>query len=160
MAEAANEVPASLLERHVCHVKKSLQQELAEIDMGNFLNPPKLQEKRLVFLTAKKITVHLVSHSHMDVGWLKTVDQCYFGANNTIQQASCQFILESVVAALSMDSKRKFTYAEQAFFQRWYEEQGDIMKERVKKLVHDKQLVFVDGGWAQHDEGLLAFCDD
>ena len=31
------------------------------------------------------------------------------------------------------------------------------MKKRVKKLVHDKQLVFVDGGWAQHDEGCLHF---
>ena len=87
-------VPASLLERHVCHVKKSLQQELAEIDMGNFLNPPKIAREKVSIPHGEKITVHLVSHSHMDVGWLKTVDQCYFGANNTIQRASCQFILE------------------------------------------------------------------
>lgn len=32
-----------------------------------------------------KINVHLVPHSHLDVGWLKTVDQCYMGANNSIQ---------------------------------------------------------------------------
>ena len=106
MAEAANNVPSSLLERQVCNVKKSLQQELAEIDMGNFLNPPKIaREKSWCIPHGEKITVHLVSHSHMDVGWLKTVDQCYFGANNTIQRASCQYILETVVAALSMDSK-------------------------------------------------------
>jgi alpha-mannosidase len=32
-----------------------------------------------------KLTVHLVPHSHDDVGWLKTVDQYYLGSNNSIQ---------------------------------------------------------------------------
>ena len=33
------------------------------------------------------LNVHLICHSHDDVGWLKTVDQYYYGANNTIQHA-------------------------------------------------------------------------
>ena len=32
-----------------------------------------------------KLNVHIVCHSHDDAGWLKTVDQYYYGANNTIQ---------------------------------------------------------------------------
>jgi alpha-mannosidase len=32
-----------------------------------------------------KLHVHLVPHSHDDVGWLKTVDQYYLGSNNSIQ---------------------------------------------------------------------------
>lgn len=34
---------------------------------------------------APKLNVHIVCHSHDDAGWLKTVDQYYYGANNTIQ---------------------------------------------------------------------------
>lgn len=43
-----------------------------------------------------KINVHLVCHTHDDVGWLKTVDQYYYGANNSIQHAGVQYILDTV----------------------------------------------------------------
>ena len=115
-------------EMNVGKLNKPLMQELREIDMGNFLDPPNIFRQEDAAASGEKITVHLVSHSHMDVGWLKTVDQCYFGANNTIQRAGCQYILDTVVAALAIDKRRKFTYAEQAFFQRWYEEQTEDMK--------------------------------
>lgn len=32
-----------------------------------------------------KLNVHLVAHTHDDVGWLKTIDEYYVGANNSIQ---------------------------------------------------------------------------
>jgi hypothetical protein len=39
------------------------------------------------------LNVHLICHSHDDVGWLKTVDQYYYGANNSIQHAGSRIQL-------------------------------------------------------------------
>ena len=42
------------------------------------------------------------------------------GANNSIQNAGVQYILDSVMLALEENSDRKFIYVEIAFFKRWY----------------------------------------
>jgi hypothetical protein len=64
------------------------------------------------------INVHLVPHTHDDVGWLKTVDQYHYGNRNDIQRAGTQNIINAVVKELAWNPDRKFIYVEQAFFQR------------------------------------------
>ncbi|XP_022885751.1 probable alpha-mannosidase At5g66150 [Olea europaea var. sylvestris] len=59
-----------------------------------------------------KLNVHLVPHSHDDVGWLKTIDQYYVGSNNSIQGACVENVLDSVVMSLSLNPNRKFIFAE------------------------------------------------
>ncbi|CAN1342025.1 unnamed protein product [Linum perenne] len=127
-----------------------------------------------------KLNVHLVPHSHDDVGWLKTIDQYYVGANNSIQNACVQNVLDSVVAALLKDPNRKFVFAEmclviigklashknlfltckfQSFFYRWWEEQSRETQETVRKLVDGGQFEFVNGGWCMHDEAATHYID-
>lgn len=43
-------------------------------------------------IVESKLNVHLVPHSHDDVGWLKTVDQYYVGSNNSIQVIFTSYI--------------------------------------------------------------------
>lgn len=106
-----------------------------------------------------KINVHLVPHTHDDVGWLKTVDQYFVGSNNSIQVAAVQYILDSVISALQADQNRKFIYAEQAFFQRWWRVQSSATKRVVRKLVDSGQLEFINGGWCMHDEAATHYID-
>ncbi|KAG5623304.1 hypothetical protein H5410_008522 [Solanum commersonii] len=63
-------------------------------------------------IVESKLNVHLVPHSHDDVGWLKTVDQYYVGSNNSIQGACVENVLDSVVMSLRRDWNRKFVFAE------------------------------------------------
>ena len=126
----------------------------------------------------RTITVHVVPHTHDDVGWLKTVDEYYYGgmphahasqrfslcvtwitvsfpqllspcssyhaANNSIQHAAVQYILDSVIQELLMDPDRTFIYVEMAFFARWWNQQSDEMKEnvRVTQYVWNPKLTY------------------
>ncbi|KMT06844.1 hypothetical protein BVRB_6g151860 [Beta vulgaris subsp. vulgaris] len=106
-----------------------------------------------------KINVHLVPHTHDDVGWLKTIDQYYAGANNSIRGACVQNVLDSVISALLEDENRKFIYVEMAFFQRWWRRQSPKLKVKVKELVKSGQLEFINGGMCMHDEATTHYID-
>uniref|UniRef100_W8C2M5 Alpha-mannosidase n=2 Tax=Ceratitis capitata TaxID=7213 RepID=W8C2M5_CERCA len=103
------------------------------------------------------INVHLVPHSHDDVGWLKTVDQYYYGSRNNIQQAGVEYILDNVIQELLKNANRRFIYVESAFFFKWYNEQTAAMKSDVKKLVNSGRLEFAGGAWSMNDEAAVHY---
>ncbi len=70
------------------------------------------------------------------------MDQYYIGSNSSIQCAAVQFILDSVVEALERDPKKKFTYVEMAFFERWWFQQKAAKQQSVKNLVATGTPVF------------------
>ena len=76
--------------------------------------------------------MHFIAHTHDDVGWLKTVDECYTVSDQKTQHAEVHLILTTVVEALTKDPSRKFTYVEMKFFTMWYKRQTDEVKANVK----------------------------
>jgi hypothetical protein len=69
---------------------------------------------------------------------------------------SVQYILDSLILALEANPLRRFIYVEIAFFTRWWDEQDASMKARVRKLIANKQLEFVNGGWCMVRAGRCA----
>ncbi|XP_054161157.1 lysosomal alpha-mannosidase-like [Oppia nitens] len=96
-------------------------------------------------LNASKLNIHIIAHSHDDVGWMSTVDGYY----NT----DTKYIITNVVKALVANRERRFTQVEVYYFNRWWRQQNRDVRERVHGLVRDGQLVFANGGWTVNDEG-------
>ncbi|EDW52191.1 GM12694 [Drosophila sechellia] len=88
------------------------------------------------------INIHLVPHSHDDVGWLKTVDQYYYGHRNNIQHAGVQYIIDTV---------------ETSFFSKWWDEKSETMRAIVKMLVNEGRLQFINGAWSMNDEAAVNY---
>ncbi|CAB3385076.1 Hypothetical predicted protein [Cloeon dipterum] len=97
----------------------------------------------------KLFTVHLVPHTHDDVGWVRTVDDYYYGGNGV------RGIFEGVVNELMINETRKFIWVETAYFWKWWSEtKKDDLKENVKKLVANGQLELTGGAWSMNDEAV------
>lgn len=126
---------------------------------------------------AAKLQVHIVPHSHDDVGWLKTVDEYFTGAmeptndvanviesflgisNPRIIRGSVKLIITTVVNQLLKDPSKKFTYVEMAYFKRWWRVQTDEVKEQVKMLVKEGRLQFANAGVSMSDEATVHYED-
>jgi hypothetical protein len=110
-----------------------------------------------------KLNVHLVSHTHDDVGWLKVTSlrhfcvttpsdcrsvflrskQLYSICGSTVRFPfpgyNCsRYILDTVIPCLVDNPNRKFVYVEQAFFQRWWHEQSSVTQQTVKYVRRSK----------------------
>ena len=68
--------------------------------------------------------IHLLAHTHDDVGWLKTVDEYFTGTNTSQQLAFVEMILDTTINELALDPNKKFTYVEMKFFTMWWFEQS------------------------------------
>ena len=93
---------------------------------------------------SKKLNIHMIPHSHDDVGWMTTPDDYY----NAVRE-----IITNVVKELQANPQRRFIQVEIYFFHRWWQEQNQQTRDTVKNLVRDGRLVFINGGWTVNDEG-------
>jgi alpha-mannosidase len=61
-------------------------------------------------------------------------------------------VISSTIIALKENSKRKFSFTEIYFFQKWWETQSAETKKEVFDLISKGQIEFILGGWVANDE--------
>uniref|UniRef100_A0A4W2HWW4 Alpha-mannosidase n=1 Tax=Bos indicus x Bos taurus TaxID=30522 RepID=A0A4W2HWW4_BOBOX len=93
------------------------------------------------------IRVFVVPHSHLDVGWLHTVQ----GST----QAYVTTVYTSVVEDLTRNKQHRFIIVDQEFFRLWWDGVASAkQKVQVRQLVDQGRLEFVLGGQVMHDEAV------
>ncbi|XP_059131017.1 epididymis-specific alpha-mannosidase [Peromyscus eremicus] len=109
------------------------------------LRPPAAQP-------AGPIQAFVVPHSHMDVGWIYTVQESMrsYAAN----------VYTTVVAELTRGQHRRFIAVEQEFFRLWWDGvASEQQKHQVRQLLDEGRLEFVLGGQVMHDEAVTHLDD-
>ena len=103
--------------------------------------------------------IHLIAHSHDDVGWLKTVDGYFSGTSVDVQDANVESTLDTTIAELLKDPNRRYTQVEMKFFSMWWKDQTEETKSAVRALAKEGRLEFVNAGWSMHDEACTHYED-
>jgi len=100
------------------------------------------------------LNVHVVPHTHDDVGWKKTVEQYFDGLNMTIDlRGHVKSIISTSLESVLQNPARTFVYVESKFFSMWWNQASDAQKQSMRYVVSgSKQWTFANGGWSMHDE--------
>lgn len=75
----------------------------------------------------RPLNVILVPHSHVDPGWLQTMDNYY--------KQRVKFILDNLVRKLVAYPDMTFIWAEIIFLKRWWKDQSDSIRKQMNDLV-------------------------
>ncbi|RXM31895.1 Epididymis-specific alpha-mannosidase [Acipenser ruthenus] len=98
------------------------------------------------------IQTFVIPHSHMDVGWVYTVQES--------MQAYAANVYTTVTEELLKGRQRKFIAVEQEFFRLWWDSVAtDTQKLQVRNLLKEGRLEFIIGGQVMHDEAVTELDD-
>nr|XP_020466977.1 epididymis-specific alpha-mannosidase [Monopterus albus] len=99
------------------------------------------------------IQTFVIPHSHMDVGWVYTIQES--------MHAYAANVYTSVTEELSKVKDRRFIAVEQEFFRLWWDTVAtDTHKKQVRQLVKEGRLEFIIGGQVMHDEAVTDLYDE
>lgn len=105
------------------------------------------------------INVHMIPFSRTDMGFKKTIDEYYVGANQMTQHGQVNIALTAVVDELIRHPERRFTFAEMKYLQMWYVRQDQKTKDQLKTLIQNGQFEVASGSWSSFDEACPSFED-
>ncbi|KAJ1735468.1 mannosyl-oligosaccharide 1,3-1,6-alpha-mannosidase activity protein [Coemansia biformis] len=124
--------------------------------------PPTARELPQRHPLPRNLTVHILPHSHSDIGWNLSFEGYY--------RASVHEVMRRVVVELWADRQRRFTWGDLAFLDLWMGEEGDVPNGRlagssaeltwrqvVKELVSRGQWEIVGGTYVNPDEGMTSW---
>lgn len=95
------------------------------------------------------INVHVICHTHLDPGWLNSVDGYFFGINyNRAGTANAQApyrhtmpsvltIFNNVMGALLENAQRRFVLVEMSFIWRWWKRLDKGYKDIIRQLLNE-----------------------
>uniref|UniRef100_A0A4W6CRT5 alpha-mannosidase n=1 Tax=Lates calcarifer TaxID=8187 RepID=A0A4W6CRT5_LATCA len=109
--------------------------------------------KPQLFSENKPIQTFVIPHSHMDVGWVYTIQES--------MHAYAANVYTTVTEELSKGKDRRFIAVEQEFFRLWWDTVAtDSHKKQVRQLVKEGRLEFIIGGQVMHDEAVTDLDDE
>uniref|UniRef100_A0A8C8MFP0 Alpha-mannosidase n=1 Tax=Oncorhynchus tshawytscha TaxID=74940 RepID=A0A8C8MFP0_ONCTS len=112
-----------------------------------------LQRSEWGFQLNGPIQTFVIPHSHMDVGWVYTIQES--------MHAYAANVYSSVTEALTQNKQRKFIAVEQEFFRLWWDSVAtDKHKKQVRQLLKESRLEFIIGGQVMHDEAVTDLDDE
>ncbi|CAJ0587402.1 unnamed protein product, partial [Mesorhabditis spiculigera] len=97
----------------------------------------------------KPFTVHLLLHSHIDPGWLRTFEEYY--------REKVRSILEGAVEGLSRHASLRFIWSEMSFLERWWIDASQQHKDNFTSLLAEGRIELCGGGWVMTDEATPHF---
>jgi lysosomal alpha-mannosidase len=109
------------------------------------------------------VTVHIVPHSHLDPGWLFTVEAMYEGTNgfsnsndkgpnSPAASGGIGALITQMIAGVAGGKDRTFAPEIGVFYDMWWRDANTTQRDTVRRLVKEGRLEWTGGGWTQHDE--------
>ena len=91
------------------------------------------------------INIHIIPHTHLDPGWLKTPEEYY---NDEL----IENIYNTMLNELTNTKTRTFVINEIYYFKIWYSNINEENKNKFKNLLKEKRVEFVSGSYIINDE--------
>ncbi|KAJ0184385.1 hypothetical protein K1T71_000808 [Dendrolimus kikuchii] len=107
-----------------------------------------------------KINVHIVPHTHAELGYVNTFYGHYTGNLDPPfprTNINMKRTLDFVISELWAESTRKFTISDFAYFFHWWSMRDGTVRRMVYQLLRQGRLFFVGGGWGMMDEATTSY---